>query len=121
MDRIMVNMAKINTTEVAEQTGVPTEHVERVVNQLIINHNNNKRQPKPSPPDGGISIRAAARKYGIAHRTISRWVKAGYIPVLQHARNWLYIDEAHLANLVNIYKTNPGQGKKTIKSSGLSP
>lgn len=109
-------MAKVNTTEVAEKTGLPTGDVERVVGQIIADRNNHRRQPKLPPPEGGISLRAAERKYGIAHETLARWVRKGLIPVLLRTPNWLYVDEAKLAEVVQRYKQNPGQGKKTINS-----
>lgn len=114
-NRIMVNMAKVDTIELAQKTGIPTEDVEIVVKQIITDRNNNRRKPKPSPPEGSISILAASRKYDIPHGTISRWVKKGLIPILLETRNWLYVDEVKLAEVIQRYKQNPGQGKKTIK------
>lgn len=117
MSRIMVNLAKVDKMEVAKQTGVPTEHVERVIGQIVMNHNNYKRQPKPLVPEGGICLRAAERKYGISNRTLSGWVKKGYIPILLRTKNELYVDENKLGEVVSLYKTSPGQGKLTIKQS----
>ena len=113
---IMVNMAKVDTNELAQETGLPTEDVEKVVRQIIVKRNNNQRQPKLPPPEGGISIRAAGRKYGLAPRTISGWVKRGLVPILLRTSNWLYVDEAKLAEVIQKYKQAPGQGKKTIVS-----
>ena len=112
--RIMVNMAKVDAVEVADKTGLPTEDVERVVGQIITDKNNNRRQLKPPPPEGGISIRAAGRKYNLAPRTISGWVQKDFVPVLLRTKNWLYVDEAKLAEVVEQYRENPGQGKRTI-------
>jgi len=107
-------MAKVNTTELAQETGLPTEDVKKVVEQIIINKNNHRREPKPQPPEGGISLRATARKYRINHRTLSRWVRMEYIPVLLRTKNEVYIDENKAAEVIKLYKTSPGQGKKTI-------
>ncbi len=73
------------------------------------------RQPKPEPPDGGISLRSASRKYGIPHPTLSRWVKKGYVPILLRTRNELYVNDALLSQLIKRYRQNPGQGKNTIQ------
>ena len=73
------------------------------------------RQPNPPAPDGGISVRDAGRKYGIPHPTISRWIKKGYCPILLKTKSQLYVDEAQLIQLVNIYKSSPGQGKYTVR------
>lgn len=117
MTKEMVNMAKVDTVQVAQETGVPTEHVEKVVKQLIVDKNNHKRQPKPAPPEGGISLSEAERRYGIPNPTISRWVRKGYIPVLLRTNKELYIDETVIAKLAKAYQENPGQGKRTIKQN----
>lgn len=113
--RQMVNLTKINPLELAQATGVPAEDVERVVQQIIMDKENQKRHPKPPVPEGGISLRGASRKYGIPHPTLSIWVKKNYIPILLRTKNELYIDEIELATIATIYSTNPGQGKNTIK------
>ena len=56
----------------------------------------NRRKDGHSTPEGGISLRAAARKYGIPRTTLSRWIKNGELPVLARTPNWLYIDESSL-------------------------
>jgi len=116
MTRIMVNMAKVNTTELAQETGLPTEYVEKVVKQIIDQKNNHRREPKPPAPKGGINLSQASRKYGIHQQTLSRWVAKGYIPVLLRTKNELYVDKNTLAEMVRIYRENPGQGRKTILS-----
>ena len=78
-------------------------------------HSLPKRQPRPPAPEGGISLREAARKYGVHSPTISRWVKRGYINILLRTKNELYIDEAELAKVIKIYKESPGQGRITLK------
>ncbi len=54
------------------------------------------RQKSPPPPEGGISINQAARKYGLHSRTLSRWVAKGKIPIILPTKNWLYINEKAL-------------------------
>ena len=51
-------------------------------------------------PEGGISIREAARKYGVSRSNLSRWAKQGILPVLQRTENWLYVDEVVLRELI---------------------
>jgi len=77
----------------------------------------NGRKPAPEPPEGGISLSEASRKYKVVKSTLSRWVSKGYIPVKLRTNREVYIDEAALADLVKKYRQNPGQGKKTAKSS----
>jgi len=114
MNRIMVNIAKVDTTELAKETGLPAKEVEKVVRQIITDKNNNKRQPRPPAPKGGITLRGAERKYHISHKTISRWARQGHIPILLRTLNELYVDEKQLTLLISQYKNNPGQGKRTI-------
>ena len=77
--------------------------------------NNRKRESAPPAPEGGISLRAASRKYGIPNQTLSRWVKKGLIPTITRTRNELYADELALAEQAAEYLKNPGRGKWTIK------
>ncbi len=58
------------------------------------------RQKAPPSPTGGISLREAERKYGVANSVISRWVQAGKIPVVKRTKNWLYIDEKYLVEFL---------------------
>lgn len=51
-------------------------------------------------PKGGISIRAAARKYGINYSTLSRWAKRGWVNIIQRTANWTYIDEKSLVKAI---------------------
>ena len=114
MNRIMVNIAKVDTRELARRTGLPNEAIDKVVREIIANKNNHKREPRPPVPEGGISLSEAERKYKMPNPTISRWVKRGYIPILLRTNRELYIDEAKLVEVIRRYKQNPGQGKKTI-------
>lgn len=95
--------------------GISKGKVRKVLDTLIADRQNNKRQPAPPAPKGGIGIRAAGRKCEIANPTISAWVKKGYIPVILRTKNTLYIDESELLKVVELYKKNPGQGKNTLK------
>lgn len=74
-----------------------------------------KRKPAPSPPIGGIGIRAASRKYGIPNRTISRWVQQGFIPILLETRNNKYINEQITTEIIAIYKSI--KGRRTIRKA----
>lgn len=59
------------------------------------------REPRREPPPGSICLREAARKYGISHPTLSRRVKDGTLKVVERTKNWLYIDESALKQLIN--------------------
>lgn len=66
-----------------------------------------------------IMISEVAEKYGLSHVTVLRWVKRGYIPVLQRGPGRaVYIDEAHAAYCAEIHKQNGGQGKWLFNSDG---
>lgn len=114
MNRVMVNIAKVNTTEIAEETKLPAEAVEKVIQQIIANKSNHKRELKPPAPVGGIAIRSAARIYKIHSATISRWVTRGLIPILLRTKNEVYIDESVIKEIAKRYKASPGRGKRTI-------
>lgn len=82
--------------EIAKEIEVDPEIVVKVLRQVETHIVNDRRQPKLPAPKGGISIREAARKYGLPHNTISYWVKSGRINILERTPNWLYIDESSL-------------------------
>jgi len=74
-----------------------------------------KRQPAPPPPEGGISIRKAARKYDMRHTTLVLWVKEGYIPVVLETKNKKFIDEATTIDIIQKFKNYTGDGRRTLK------
>lgn len=76
-----------------------------------------KRQKAPPPPDGGISIREAARKYGLSNVTIWRWVNNKFIPVILETKNTTYIDESRFAEIASSYNSLPKGTRKTIKNA----
>lgn len=95
-----------------------SESEKRKLTSLIKKMAKQRQRPERQPaPEGGISIREAARKYDIDHSTISRWVSRGYIPVLLREKNWVYINEKILVEYINKYKQDAGKGKKTIMQS----
>lgn len=117
----MVNLKKsleklmTEAPQIAQETNLPTEAVEKVFVQAMVRAENNKRQPVPPPPEGGISLSDAKRKYGVSHQTLSRWVKRGYIQILLRTNKELYISKAELGKIAEAYLKNPGQGKRTLK------
>lgn len=69
----------------------------------------------------GIGMGEAARKYDVGTVTIHGWVKSGIIRVLGKSsehRQKLLLDEADVAYCVEIYKSNPGQGKRIFNPDG---
>jgi hypothetical protein len=99
-----------------QKANILSESEKRKLTMLIREMAKKRQRPERQPaPDGSISIREAERKYGISARTISGWVSKGYIPILLRTKNWLYISEAELVKFINLYKTDQGQGKQTIK------
>lgn len=76
-----------------------------------------RRIKNPPPPPGSISIGAASREYDIHVSTIWRWVDKGLIPVVLRTKRYKYIDKSTLSKLVEKYKVDPGQGKRTINDA----
>ena len=70
----------------------------------------------------GVGIREGARKYQMDPTTISRWVEKGYISSLGkmavRGGKKILIDEADLAYCVDIYRHNPGSGKRVFNPDG---
>lgn len=99
---------------IAEEIHEKPEVVVKVLKQVEVRIENGRRQPKPPAPEGGISIRAAGRKYDIPFKTISRWAQRGFIPILLRTRNELYISEASLAQIASKYKSLPNSSRRTI-------
>lgn len=104
-----------NVEQIAKEAETDPEVAKRVIKAIENDMNNRRRQPTPPPPEGGISRSKASRKYDIAKTTIYGWIKRGYIPVLLRTKREVYIQEAKLTEIVNCYKSSPGQGKKTVK------
>jgi hypothetical protein len=80
-----------------------------------------KRHPAPPPPEGGISLSDAERKYGIPNETISRWVKRGWLLVLKRTKSKVYVAETEIIKLASIYKKDGGRGSWAIKKMMESP
>ena len=59
-----------------------------------------KRQKAPPRPRGTISVREAERKYGISRSKVSRLANSGKIGIVARTKNWLYLDENQLKNLL---------------------
>lgn len=104
-ERKLVSIAE--ATKIIEESKDKNEAVDRL-------HKLNKRQPAPPAPEGGISIRAAARQYRIYSQTISRWVARGLIPIILRTKNEVYIDKTVIAKMAESYKEAPGRGKRTL-------
>ncbi len=77
-------------------------------------HKERTREAAPPPPEGGISLMDAERKYGVHHGTLSRWADKGIIKVVLNTPKTRYIDEESLKAVLVIYFKAPGQGKKTL-------
>jgi hypothetical protein len=68
----------------------------------------------------GVGMRQASKIYGIPHQTISRWVKAGWLPVIGCAGQKRLIDNSFMAYAAEIYTTyNGGHGVHVFDKKGL--
>jgi predicted site-specific integrase-resolvase len=85
--------------------------------EILVNENDVSKLPEMFAEFKGIpiSIGQASREFSIPQPTISRWIMKGSIPVHHREGQKIFIDKAHIAQLVYLYKLNPGQGKWTLK------
>lgn len=85
--------------------------------EIMADKESRRRTPRPPAPAGGISIRAAARKYGIADITIRRWIKKGFVSVIPSESKYeKFVKEARIAELAAAYHSNPGRGTWAVKN-----
>jgi len=67
----------------------------------------------------GIGMREASQKYGIPHQTISRWVAAGWLPVIARNGRKKLVDQAVMAYAAEIYLARAGQGRWVFQPDGV--
>jgi len=121
--RIFVESEMAKVDSVAERARVGINTATRVLGVLMEDATNSRkpRRKAPPPPDGGICLREAGRKYAIPDRTISRWYQNDalqeYVPILLTTDNAIYIHEAKFAELIGIYKSDLINGRRTIKKA----
>lgn len=72
-------------------------------------------QPRPPAPEGGISLRAAERKFGISNVTLSLWTRKGYLPIIKRTANEVFVNERLVAEIAKRYKEHGGRGKWVIR------
>lgn len=65
-----------------------------------------------------IWVSEAARKYGLLHPTILKWVKAGIIKQIGITGNKVLLDEADVAYCAEIYHRFGKQGRKLFDKDG---
>jgi len=66
-----------------------------------------------------VGIAEAARKYGITHPTISRWMRLGYIRRLGTNGQKILVDLADVAYCADVYRQRRGkQGRRIFDSEG---
>lgn len=119
MERAVIRDDRIDedSEKVAEILKKPKEEIKVVLETVLNTHKNSKRQPKEPAPEGGIHLRAAERKYGIGNRTLSEWVKNGYLPLLSRTKNELYVEEDKLAQIIQSYNSLPASSRRTIRKA----
>ena len=114
MERVTLNVAKINAEDIADKTGLNPDDVDMVLKQIIADKESIRRRPNNPAPDGGISISKASRKYRIRRATISRWVNIGLIPVISNEGKEKYISEDFISRVARKYNKQQGRGKRHI-------
>ena len=100
--------------ELAERKGIRPV-LENLEADIMAEKESRKRIPRPPAPEGGIGIRGGAKKYGLSKSTVHKWYKLGYIPKVLDDGYKVYIDEARLKELADVYKSDPGRGTWAIK------
>jgi len=66
-----------------------------------------------------LSMSESSRKYGIAHPTVYRWVKKGYIKRLGREGTKVLIDASEMAYCAEVYRLEGGrQGKRIFDRDG---
>ena len=106
----LLNMSE-EIAKAADTTKEVAEKVLLAANQDIIKR---RREPAPPPPEGGISVRAASRKYKIPSQTISQWIQKGVLNPLLRTKNELYIKEQDIASISIKHRTARGRGKRVV-------
>jgi hypothetical protein len=87
--------------EIAQEAGTDPEVARRVMEAIEERIKKSRRQPSDPAPKGGISLRSAARKYGIPHSTLLLWIPHNYIQVLKKTNYRTYISEDSLVKYIN--------------------
>ncbi len=76
------------------------------------------RRPKApiEIPEGGMSVRAVARRHHMDDTTILNWVHQKYIPILLKTKKTTYIDSAKADEIIKAFKKEGGgKGKWTMR------
>lgn len=100
--------------EELERFKVTDKRTWEMINEL---REKRRREPAPAPPKGGISLRAASRKYRVPQTTISSWIKSAFLPVLLRTNVRVYVDENQLLELVRVRANNTGRGNRSVSKA----
>lgn len=104
--------------EIAAEVGADPEIARKVLEAVEKRINRYRRHPREPVPEGGISIREAARKYDIIPSTLSRWCNNGKVNILKRTLNWVYLEEK---SLLEYLKENNNHTQKGRKSNITAP
>ena len=63
-----------------------------------------------------IHLSEASRKYNIAKPTLSRWIKRGVLKIIARDGNKIYLEEASVKILAQMYQQHGGQGSHLFDS-----
>lgn len=63
-------------------------------------------------PEGGISLRAASRKYGIPASTLSDWLREGFVHIMKIEGKYKFIKEI---DVIKLSKLDRRVGVRTIE------
>jgi excisionase family DNA binding protein len=108
---------------------------EIVVSEASVNKYHKKQQPISQPTGirkedlleyrkfnylkgDAIWLSEAARKYGIPHQTILKWIQRGFISESGKSGNRLMLNEQDVAYCAEIYNSHHGRGKWLFNVDG---
>ena len=113
-----VESGRIRTATIGEEVTVAEQDVKELAEgrEVIIVH----REDFEHLRGNELGIAEAARKYGISHQTLSRWVRRGYIRKLGQKGQKILVDEADVAYAAEVYRRMGGrQGMRIFDREGL--
>jgi len=114
----MASYTKMTEKLILEATNLAKMKKTKLTPEILLEASENlrkSREPAPDPPECGISLSEAERRYGIQSQTISRWIQKNYLEVLLKTKREVFVDQIQLENLIGYYKQDPGQGKFTLR------
>ena len=94
---------------------LPEASIKEILQQVIDEVKLLRTRKRIVPPEGGISLREASRRYGVPNATLSGWVKLGYLDFIEVTTKPKFFLETEVSHLAEIHNKAKGKGKRTIE------